>query len=50
MGAGMRCIVTYTHSTADQNFEGAERVMSHIKDDVHMADLIKGGERYDDRK
>lgn len=47
--AGMRCIVTYTHSTADQDFPGAERIMSHIKDDVHMKDLLEGRERSDDR-
>ena len=45
----MRCIVTYTHSTADQHFQGAERIMSHIKDDVHMVDLLECKERSDDR-
>ncbi|KAK9812072.1 hypothetical protein WJX73_003157 [Symbiochloris irregularis] len=52
-GAGMKCIVTYTHSTADQDFAGAARVMSQIADDLHMTDLLKDireGKRLDDRK
>ena len=29
-GAGMRCIITYTSSTDDQDFEGAERILSGL--------------------
>lgn len=42
-GAGMRCIITYTHSTKSQHFPGAERIVASLGDDpaeITVADLI----------
>ena len=49
LGAGMRCVVTYTDSTADQDFHGAEHIMAEFKADTKLADLLKGDTRSDDR-
>jgi hypothetical protein len=50
LGAGMRCIITYTSSTKDQDFEGAERIMeSLVADDATLAVLSRGGSVVDDR-
>lgn len=38
-GAGMRCVITYTSSTRDEAFEGAERI---------VADVFVGGVTVDD--
>ena len=46
-GAGMRCMITYTSSTEDQNFEGAERIVSALdKADppIRIEDLMKAAE------
>eukprot|EP00887_Chlorella_sp_A99_P007221 scaffold2.g7221.t1 len=40
-GAGMRCAITFTHSTARQEFEGAECVLASL-DGVRFADLAAG--------
>ena len=32
LGAGMRCVITYTSSTASEAFEGAERVFEDLPD------------------
>lgn len=45
----MRCVVTYTDSTADQDFHGAEHIMAEFKADTKLADLLKGDSRSDDR-
>jgi beta-phosphoglucomutase-like phosphatase (HAD superfamily) len=42
IGAGMRCIVTYTVSTKNQAFAGAERILENLGDDpplLTVADL-----------
>ena len=49
LGAGMRCVVTYTDSTSDQEFHGAEHIMAEFKADTKLADLLKGDSRTDDR-
>lgn len=49
LGAGMRCIVTYTTSTADEEFKGAERVLSGLADEHTLEALSQGGPVYDDR-
>ncbi|KAK9915344.1 hypothetical protein WJX75_007896 [Coccomyxa subellipsoidea] len=50
LGAGMRCIITYTSSTKDQDFEGAERIMESLAaDDATLAVLSRGGSVVDDR-
>jgi HAD superfamily hydrolase (TIGR01509 family) len=53
-GAGMRCVVTYTRSTATQSFPGAERVVAALTHDdgrpaVTVAELVKGRVVQDDR-
>lgn len=45
----MRCIVTYTTSTADEEFKGAERVLSGLADEHTLEALSQGGPVYDDR-
>lgn len=50
--AGMRCIVTYTSSTRNQAFGGAERIVAALGDapaEVTVADLMAGGISQDDR-
>lgn len=49
LGAGMRCIITYTSSTQDQDFTGAERIMEGLGDSSTLALLSQGGPVYDDR-
>lgn len=49
LGAGMRCIITYTSSTKDQDFEGAERIMEGLADNASLAVLSQGGPVFDDR-
>ncbi|CAL8465903.1 g5439 [Coccomyxa elongata] len=49
LGAGMRCIITYTSSTKDQDFEGAERIMEGLSDDANLGVLSQGGPVVDDR-
>ncbi len=46
----MRCIITYTSSTSDQEFEGAERILSGFADHHTLKALSGGGPAYDDRK
>ncbi len=50
VGAGMRCIITYTSGTADQEFPGAERILSGFLDEHTLEALTVGGPAYDDRK
>ena len=38
LGAGMRCVVTYTNSTRSQDFAGADAVVASL-DGVSFADL-----------
>ncbi len=45
----MRCIITYTSSTKDQDFEGAERIMEGLADDATLPVLSQGGPVFDDR-
>lgn len=40
-GAGMRCLVTFTHSTRGQEFAGAECVLESLEG-VRLADLAAG--------
>lgn len=40
-GAGMRCVITYTNSTAKQEFPGAEAVLASLGG-VQFADLQAG--------
>ncbi|KAK9820964.1 hypothetical protein WJX81_000960 [Elliptochloris bilobata] len=52
LGAGMRCVVTYTSSTCDQDFAGAERIIGSLGEDppqVTLADLRKADCVQDDR-
>ena len=49
LGAGMRCIITYTSSTKDQDFKGAERIMEGLLDDATLGVLSQGGPVFDDR-
>ena len=52
LGAGMRCVVTYTSSTRDQDFSGAERIVGSLGDDpplVTLDDLRTAGRVLDDR-
>ena len=49
LGAGMRCIITYTTSTSDQDFKGAERVLSGLTDEHSLKTLSAGGPIFDDR-
>ena len=46
----MRCIITYTSSTSDQDFQGAERVLSGLADHHTLELLSSGGAIFDDRK
>lgn len=51
-GAGMRCMITYTSSTEDQDFDGAERILSQLdKADppIKIEDLVRAVELKDDR-
>ncbi|PNW71496.1 hypothetical protein CHLRE_16g656650v5 [Chlamydomonas reinhardtii] len=54
-GAGMRCIITYTPSTKDQAFPGAERIVMELGPSevypimVTVDELIKGRIAQDDR-
>lgn len=41
LGAGMRCLVTYTNSTRAQDFGGADTVVANL-DGVSFADLAAG--------
>lgn len=41
LGAGMRCLVTYTASTRSQDFKGAECVVENLGS-VSFADLQRG--------
>lgn len=41
LGAGMRCAVTYTHSTLGQAFQGAECVLESLEG-VHFEELAAG--------
>lgn len=48
----MRCMITYTSSTLDQPFPGAERIVKELGDDpaeILIEDLMKGGIIQDDR-
>ncbi|EIE19257.1 HAD-like protein [Coccomyxa subellipsoidea C-169] len=49
LGAGMRCIITYTSSTRDQDFDGAERILEGLADKATLAVLSRGGPIFDDR-
>jgi hypothetical protein len=49
LGAGMRCIITYTNSTKDQDFTGAERILEGLGDGLTLAALSLGGPIFDDR-
>jgi len=35
----MRCIITYTSSTATEGFEGAERIFGDIPEDLTISQL-----------
>ncbi len=50
VGAGMRCIITYTSGTEDQEFPGAERILSGFSDEHTLEALTVGAPAYDDRK
>lgn len=41
LGAGMRCLITYTSSTAVQSFEGADAVVANLEG-VTFAELASG--------
>ena len=48
----MRCVITYTKSTRDQDFAGAERIVGSLGDDpplVTVAELQKADCVQDDR-
>ena len=52
IGAGMRCIVTYTSSSQSQSFAGAEKVMAELgeaPDKLSVQDLMQGEVSGDDR-
>lgn len=52
LGAGMRCVVTYTPSTKEEPFEGAEVVIPDLGDEtprVTLEQLAQGTLRYDSR-
>lgn len=52
LGAGMRCIVTYTPSTREEPFEGAEIVMQNLGEDaprVTLEQMARGTVRFDER-
>lgn len=50
LGAGMRCVITYTSSTKDQNFKGAERILEGLTGaHATLAALAQGGVVFDDR-
>ena len=52
-GAGMRCMVTYTSSTEDQDFNGAERVVFTIAEadpPITIKGLQYANAATDDRK
>lgn len=50
LGAGMRCLVTYTNSTKSQKFEGAEYVVSSLSNSVALSDLLNvAPAAFDDR-
>lgn len=52
VGAGMRCLVTYTPSTRAQAFGGAERIVEELGDGpvaVTLAELLQKGALRDDR-
>lgn len=52
VGAGMRCIVTYTISSKTQAFGGAERIVMELGDDspvITVQDLMAGKLSGDDR-
>lgn len=46
----MRCIITYTTSTSDQEFPGAERILSGFADHHTLEALSVWGPAHDDRK
>lgn len=53
LGAGMRCIVTYTSSSQSQSFSGAEKVMAELGDDapsLTVEELMQGQVSGDDRQ
>ena len=39
LGAGMRCIITYTSSTSVEEFKGAERVFGDLPDALTLDHL-----------
>ena len=45
----MRCIITYTSSTSDQDFLGAERILSGFADHHTLEALSGRSPAYDDR-
>lgn len=52
LGAGMRCIVTFTPSTVEEPFEGAEVVMQDLGQDaprISLDQLARGSVRFDER-
>lgn len=50
LGAGMRCVITYTDSTKDQDFPGAERILQGLAGEgATLAALTQGGAVFDDR-
>ena len=48
LGAGMRCVITYTASTRGQAFPGAERILEGLSG-AALAELAQGGAAFDDR-
>ena len=45
----MRCMITYTEGTENEDFHGAEHIMAEFNASHKLADLIKGDRRTDDR-
>jgi beta-phosphoglucomutase-like phosphatase (HAD superfamily) len=52
IGAGMRCVVTYTTSSKVQKFGGAEKIVAELGDDppvITVEDMLAGQLSGDDR-
>ena len=42
-------MITYTDSTVNEDFHGAEHIMAEFKDDSKLAELLTTDRRTDDR-
>ena len=52
VGAGMRCIITYTNSSLTQGFKGAELIVANLDTADHpvsIEGLLHSKELFDDR-